>query len=915
MTSAAKITLRLVFFLAIATQAQQAVTPDPVQIAEEEAVRRQEATIRLHIKLDEAVAAQRRNQLVEAAKLYQEAVVLSPMAQVGNATVDLEKKQALAGLDGVREKLARQDMARGEMAEALAQVQAALKVDPNNETLRNLKAEIDKRTVEMQGMTPSPDLVKTIPDIQKQKVEVSTMVQNAKLLYEMGKYKEAEDILLQVLKIDPSNKTAPYYLDLVKEARFAANARAREAVAKSAIETVERAWIPPSKQDSLPVPNPLAHTNLVYTTPGRQAILSKLEHLHLDEVKYDALSLKLVLDQVRQQCLERDPDRVGVNFMWNPHAETGTGGAALPDASAAAAAGAVASATPAPPVDINSIIITIDPQLTHLRLSDALDAITKAADQPIKFTVEDYAVVFSPKSQESAQLYTKVFKVDPNTFVQGLQNVSAIELNTGTQSSGTGGGGGGGGGGSSGGGGSTGGSSTTGVTIPSVLISQVRQGGQGGGGITGGQTGGNQVGLAYVTKTNSTVEADEMVRAYFIAAGVDLSPTLGKMVFFNDRLGELMVRATLQDLEIIEQAVELLNQAPPQLTIEAKFVELSQEDSRALGFNWYLGNTLLNQGAIGVQGGTAPSYQGNSTAANPSGIFPGPGTANGNGTYTAGAAAVAPSASDNLLTSGLRNVYGPAQTQGQIPTVATISGIMTDPQFRVAIEAIQQRTGSDLLSAPKVTTLSGRQTHIAAQDLVTIVTSVSITENSSTATGLVGGSGVTAPALNYNTTPFGIGPKLDVMPTVSADGFSIQMVLIPTILEFIGYDSPGGFVPQAEAAAGSTIGVPVQATLPLPRFRVREVVTSCNVWDGQTVVLGGMIAETITKIKDQVPVLGDLPLVGRLFQSESTDTQKQNLLIFVTPTIIDPAGNRVHNDDDMPFARTSIPPQPPVTAP
>jgi general secretion pathway protein D len=239
---------------------------------------------------------------------------------------------------------------------------------------------------------------------------------------------------------------------------------------------------------------------------------------------------------------------------------------------------------------------------------------------------------------------------------------------------------------------------------------------------------------------------------------------------------------------------------------------------------------------------------------------------------------------------------------------------MTEPQFRVAINAIQLRTGSDLLSAPKVTTLSGRQTHIAAQDLVTIVTSVSIQENSSTSTGLVGGTGVTAPTLNYNTTPFGIGPKLDVMPTVSADGFSIQMVLIPTILEFIGYDNPGGFVPQAEAAAGSTIGVPVTATLPLPRFRVREVVTSCNVWDGQTVVLGGMIAETVTKVKSQVPVLGDLPLVGRLFQSDSVDSQKQNLLIFVTPTIIDPAGNRVHNDDDMPFARNSIPPQPPVSA-
>ena len=179
----------------------------------------------------------------------------------------------------------------------------------------------------------------------------------------------------------------------------------------------------------------------------------------------------------------------------------------------------------------------------------------------------------------------------------------------------------------------------------------------------------------------------------------------GKVVFFNDRLGTLMVRASLQDLEIIQEAIELLNQTPPQLTIEAKFVELSQEDSRALGFNWYLGNTLVNNGAIGFQGGTAPSYQGAGTQANPSGIFPGPGTLNPNGTYTAGPGAVAPSASDNLLTSGLRNTFTSGNTTGSIPTVATISGIMTDPQFRVAIQAIQQRTGSDLLSAPKVTTL------------------------------------------------------------------------------------------------------------------------------------------------------------------------------------------------------------------
>ena len=98
-------------------------------------------------------------------------------------------------------------------------------------------------------------------------------------------------------------------------------------------------------------------------------------------------------------------------------------------------------------------------------------------------------------------------------------------------------------------------------------------------------------------------------------------------------------------------------------------------------------------------------------------------------------------------------------------------------------------------------------------------------------------------------------------------------------------------------------------TTPLPIFRLRQVVTSAIVWDGQTIVLGGLIGEVQTKIKDKVPILGDLPFVGRLFRSESSQTTKKNLVIFVTPTIIDPAGNRLHADDELPFAQTSIPPQ------
>jgi general secretion pathway protein D len=75
-----------------------------------------------------------------------------------------------------------------------------------------------------------------------------------------------------------------------------------------------------------------------------------------------------------------------------------------------------------------------------------------------------------------------------------------------------------------------------------------------------------------------------------------------------------------------------------------------------------------------------------------------------------------------------------------------------------------------------------------------------------------------------------------------------------------------------------------------------------TIWDGQTVVLGGLITEQLSKIDDKVPFLGDLPLVGRLFQSKVTQRSKQNLLIFVTARLIDPAGNPIHR---MPMATSA----------
>ena len=944
MRKAAKITLCFIFLASTAMplRAQQNSPTDSIQRAEVEAVRRQEATREMRMKLADAQAAQKNGRLGDAARLYQEAVGLFARVQTGNEQVEADKKTALAGYSSVRLELARQAYDRGNLSEASEELTAALKLYPKNESLLAAKLEFDKAAEARKGRVPSPDTLATIPALQKDRIEVSTLVQNGKFLYEAGKYDDAEVKLKEALKRDPNNRAAYYYMDLVKEARFMSDSRARETTAKGRIADVTKGWIPDRKNEGLQVPNPVTRTNLTYTGKGRQEIMQKLDRIRIDEVAYD-LPLGEVLKLLRDESKKRDPDGVGINFMINNRvdpADTGSidpmamigiasggnlggqpgqAGRNIPPAGLAPEANnpnaAAAAAAPEAPktLDMYQVSIKINPPLVNLRLAEVLDVLTKVSDQPIKYTIEDYAVFFSPKTPEPAQLYSKTFQVDPNTFIQGLESVSSTILaDIGSGTTGNGGGGGGNSGGQNGGQGS--GS----VEMPQVSLAsgghratgaaggqQVGNGGQnGGGGLLGPHT---DRGLAFVTTTHSTIELHQMVRLYFTAAGVNLLGQ-GKSVFFNDRSGTLLVRATLQDLEIIETAINALNKAPTQITIEAKFAEISQDDSRALGFDWFLGNTLIGDGSAGIQSGTAPSYQGSPSTANPSGVFPGPAAINANGTMSASPATIAPSATDGLLTGGLRNSVG----SSSVPAVATITGILTDPQFRVVIKAIEQRSGSDVLSAPKVTTLSGRQAHISVIDQVTLVTGVNVqqTGSGSSGTALTTGNGAVASAITYTTQSAPFGPVLDVLPTLSSDGYSIQMVLIPTITEFVGYDNPGQFVTQAQSVGGSSSsGNTLIGVLPLPRMRVRQVVTTCSVWDGQTVVLGGLISENVQKIKDKVPLLGDIPYIGRLFRSESSSTTKKNLMVFVTPTLIDPAGNRLHTDEELPFARNSIPPQ------
>jgi general secretion pathway protein D len=129
---------------------------------------------------------------------------------------------------------------------------------------------------------------------------------------------------------------------------------------------------------------------------------------------------------------------------------------------------------------------------------------------------------------------------------------------------------------------------------------------------------------------------------------------------------------------------------------------------------------------------------------------------------------------------------------------------------------------------------------------------------------------------------------MNVQPTVGGDNRTIDMSLQPEVTDFEGFINYGTPITIPDSTGTPQTISPNQ--IPQPVFNVRRVNTKVFVRDGFTVMLGGLIREDVQTVNDKVPILGDLPLVGRLFRSKADQHIKKNLLIFVTGRILRPDG-------------------------
>lgn len=272
---------------------------------------------------------------------------------------------------------------------------------------------------------------------------------------------------------------------------------------------------------------------------------------------------------------------------------------------------------------------------------------------------------------------------------------------------------------------------------------------------------------------------------FFNVLGIDLAPPKG--FAFYERESLLTVRATDEDLEIIEQIIQTLTNYPPEVQITVRTYELGDEAFSDFQLEW-----LSKLGA------------------------------------------------------------------NKSESFGWMAGILTVPGFKAVLKSLEEKHSKDFLNTGEVTTLSGRQASFTLREPISDTTT---------------NSGAT---INFGEakTPL---LEFDVVPYVVSDGYTMQVTLIPTATETVGPNWPTN-----SSAGGANGGIPITGQLPLPRSRVRQVIMSCMVWDGQTAVF---------VLKPPYAQQGKF------------------LVVFVTSVIIDPSGNRRNSAESLPFAEKAVPPQ------
>jgi general secretion pathway protein D len=726
-------------------------------------------------------------------------------------------------------------------AERVAKTVLLPQYDPNSKQAVQILSNLEQSDYYNKTVTPA---------FAAQRNNVKTLLSEAQGFYAAGRYDLAIKRYNQVLNIDPYNQAARKGMEDANAQKSTYYRNAYNETRSRMLWLVDRAWERPvpRSDSSRSTMNALQQRGGVR---GTEAITAKLNRIVIPKIDLKDTTVTEAVEFLKQRSRDLDTSaddpalKRGVNIVLKlPIATPAPAEGATPGAEGTEAAPTEGVSGQRPGGSADTLITM---QLTNVPLIEALRYLTELAN--LKYKIEPFAVSIVPVTENTTDLITKEYRVPP----------SFIPASSGDT--------------------------------------------QGGAPVAGESTSIGESRIKGRINAKSYLESQQVpfpdgAFAQYVAAG-----------------SKLIVRNTPDALDLIDSLVDAaVGVQPTQVEIESKFVEITQTNLDELGFNWLLGPVQIGGSGVFGAGGT----QGYGTNTDPRSPDP------ANYSFTDGTVPVG----QNPVTGGLRSGIGLGPNAavtangidallgnailGQAPALLGFAGIFTNPQFQVVIRALSQKKGVDLMSAPKVTTKSGRKAVVRVVREFPYPTEFNPPEvpppvtGSSSGTTVVVSTVVTTSGVVTPTTPTSfetrnLGVTLEVEPIIGPDNYTIDLNLSPEVVEFDGFINYGSPIIGPTVSALGVIGTfeVTPNVINQPIFSTRKVTTNVSIWDGQTVALGGLIREDVQKVQDKVPLLGDIPIAGRLFRSNVDQKIKRNLIIFVTARLMDAEGRPIRMEDDQ----------------
>jgi type II secretory pathway component GspD/PulD (secretin) len=310
------------------------------------------------------------------------------------------------------------------------------------------------------------------------------------------------------------------------------------------------------------------------------------------------------------------------------------------------------------------------------------------------------------------------------------------------------------------------------------------------------------------------------------------------------RTSQLVVVATETEQADVDTLLNQLDKPTRQVLIETKLVELSSTPSTSKGIDW--SGTLQAQNVAfgnGVLSGTATTTTPGTPTTTGGGTGPGGGTIP---TTTPGSSTVS-----SLLSTIGNGGFAASTASGLLPD----TGFLTADGVKAVLSFLNESSEAQVVSTPRLVTLDNETATISVTRDFPI-----INVTASTAGVSSGSSQIT-----YSN----IGTILQVTPRITANDY-IWLKVVPDVSSY--------FATLTKIVAGTTYSA--------DEFDSRHIETQVLIPNAHTLVMGGLVQDNPNASYTKVPILGDIPILGLAFRSEKKSMEKDNLLIFITPTIV-----------------------------